>query len=328
MSNMLEQAIIDAKTLREAAIKNAEEAVIQKYSEEVKSAVSKILEQEEELPLDDLGDEEEVDSTAMEQVPMAHVASENSEEDIVEVNLDDILAAAEAEDPTVADALDAELDKEEIASEVGIDIPEDTPPANRQDEEIDLNEDELVNMFKEMLVVDVPEIEVEQAAEEIEEDDFARDEEVEKAYRDGMDEKDIEAHERLHTKSENLTRENTKLKNLLRKAKDKLEEINLQNARLLYANRVLQDTSLNEQQKNKIAELVGTARSVVEAKMVYETLQKTMADTQSGGPKSLSEAVTRRSSVILSGNRNNESRSTDTDPTYNRWATLAGTKNN
>ena len=34
MSSMLEQAIIDATALKEAAIKNAEAAVIEKYSEE------------------------------------------------------------------------------------------------------------------------------------------------------------------------------------------------------------------------------------------------------------------------------------------------------
>ena len=64
MSNMLEQAIIDAKTLREAAVKNAESAIIEKYSAEVKTAVEKLLEQEDDLglgsadPMDALGAEE------------------------------------------------------------------------------------------------------------------------------------------------------------------------------------------------------------------------------------------------------------------------------
>ena len=73
MSNsMLEQAIIDAQALREAAMKNAESEIVEKYSDEVKQAVSRILEQEDDMDLD-LGledDEPEVDSTAMEQVPM------------------------------------------------------------------------------------------------------------------------------------------------------------------------------------------------------------------------------------------------------------------
>ena len=39
MSTLLEQAIVDAEALKEAAIKNAEAAIIEKYSSEVKDAV-------------------------------------------------------------------------------------------------------------------------------------------------------------------------------------------------------------------------------------------------------------------------------------------------
>ena len=92
MSTMLEQAIVDAKALREAAVKSAEAAIVEKYNDEVKDAVSKLLEQDDEM---DLGmgmepeAEVEVDSTAMEQVPMAHLSDD--EEDIVVVDLDDII---------------------------------------------------------------------------------------------------------------------------------------------------------------------------------------------------------------------------------------------
>ena len=44
MSSMLEQAIVDAKALKEAALKNAEQAVIDKYSTEIKAAVEELLE--------------------------------------------------------------------------------------------------------------------------------------------------------------------------------------------------------------------------------------------------------------------------------------------
>ena len=39
MPSMLEQAIIDAASLREAALKNAEQAIIEKYAPEIKNAV-------------------------------------------------------------------------------------------------------------------------------------------------------------------------------------------------------------------------------------------------------------------------------------------------
>ena len=39
MSQMLEQAIIDAKALRESAMQNAETQILEKYSEEVKNEI-------------------------------------------------------------------------------------------------------------------------------------------------------------------------------------------------------------------------------------------------------------------------------------------------
>ncbi len=327
MSNMLEQAIIDAKALREAAVKNAEAAVVEKYNTEVKNAVSKLLEQDDEM---DLGMEPEaddaIDSTAMEQVPMAHLSDD--EEDIVVVDLDDIIAAAESEDE---DLEQPELDREEIADEVGLPLDTDPleTPANRDDDEVDLDEDALVDMFKEMLVVDVPQVELDRAEESLTQDQVEQDERVEVVNTDGMDKEDAEdlvrdnfGNSKADEKNENLQKENLRLKDLLEQAKNTLQEINLQNARLLYANCVLSDSSLNEQQKNKVAELVTNARSVEEAKMVYETLQKTMAGIQTKAPQSLSEVVSKRSSVILSGNRNEE-RTTESSPTYSRWATLA-----
>jgi len=44
MSSMLEQAIVDATALREAALKNAEQAIIEKYAPQIKDAVESLLE--------------------------------------------------------------------------------------------------------------------------------------------------------------------------------------------------------------------------------------------------------------------------------------------
>ena len=46
MSSMLEQAIIDAAALREAALKNAEQSLIEKYAPQIKEAVESMLENE------------------------------------------------------------------------------------------------------------------------------------------------------------------------------------------------------------------------------------------------------------------------------------------
>ncbi len=328
MPSMLEQAIIDASNLREAALKNAEAAVVEKYASEVKEAVTAILEQDE-IP----GAEPEL-SAIVDDAPAAH-DPDMEDDEVVVLDLDQIIAAAEA-DEGVEDE-DFELDVEDIADEVGIPLdqaetaPVDVEPGNRVDEdkEIDLDEGELLDLFKELLVVDMDKqeiAEVEEIAEKAKEEE-EQEVAVSSSRNDGYDKKDIEAHtrtvDRLELELENLKKENNNLKEVLTKAKDRLEEINLSNARLLYANRVLTDSSLNEQQKNKIAEMISGSRSVEEAKMVFETLQKTLASQpKSSAPQSLSEAVSRKSSVILGAQR--QDNSDKADPVKSRWATLAG----
>ena len=330
MSNtMLEQAIVDAQTLREAALKSAESAVIEKYAAEVKDAVSQILEQEEdELGLDaevavsdvvDTPPEEE--SSVMDQLPDGH-SPDGNPDDIVVIDLDQIIAAADAEEGEE----EFELDAAEVADEVGIELSdEEIPAANRKDEDVEISESDLMDIFTEMMSVDIGKKEEAEAVamSEKEEEEGELETVVSSYHQDGMSAKDAEEQRRMTDRLDMLATENKNLKNLLSRVKDRLQEVNLSNARLLYANRVLEDSSLNEQQKRKIAEMVSEARSVDEAQMIFETLQKTLASSPRRTAQSLSEVVSKKSSVILSGRRSSEQTS-DANPVLNRWAMLAG----
>jgi hypothetical protein len=106
--------------------------------------------------------------------------------------------------------------------------------------------------------------------------------------------------------------------------KNKLNETNLANARLLYANRVLSSVSLNERQKKKVVEAISKAGSVKEAKVIYETLQNTVGTSSDRRrPQSLREVVTRPSSIMSI--RNNCERQV-ADPVADRMRVLAGIK--
>ena len=52
MSSMLEQAIIDANSLKEAAQKTAQEKIIEHFAGDIKETIEKILEQDE-APMED-----------------------------------------------------------------------------------------------------------------------------------------------------------------------------------------------------------------------------------------------------------------------------------
>ena len=122
-----------------------------------------------------------------------------------------------------------------------------------------------------------------------------------------------------------LHEQNEKLKNLLVRTQDKLNEINMQNAKLHYTNRTLSNVSLNERQKDKIVEAVQRAGTVEEAKTIFETLQSAVAgiDGLRKSPKSLNEAINRNSSALFT--RSREETHPDSD-LRDRMQRLAGIK--
>jgi hypothetical protein len=140
--------------------------------------------------------------------------------------------------------------------------------------------------------------------------------------------KNVEHIARLKKTVRMLTQQNKYFKDSLLKMNEKIQLVNLSNAKLLYTNRVLNDNSLNERQRNKIVEAISNSGSLEEAKVIYETLQSAVGRTYESrkGPKSLSEAVSRKPSLLLPRRREQNS-STDTKA-VERMMRLAGlTKN-
>ena len=130
------------------------------------------------------------------------------------------------------------------------------------------------------------------------------------------------AQEELVFENKQLTKKLTQYGQVTIELKETLQTVNLSNARLLYTNRVLRSTSLNERQKNRIVEAISRADSVTEARTIYNTLESTVESAPARGPKSLSEAISRPTSVIRATRK--ESKQTDTFA--ERMRRLAGIK--
>ena len=307
MSSMLEQAIIDAEALKEAALKNAEQAVVEKYQLEVKEAVQSLLEQ----PLDELEEEP--------LAPMGDMGGLPASED----DLARQIAPAHAEGEELCPCPEEiEVDFKGLAAEMaasGEDIPSDTPVPEEEEgfvlpENLDIDEDQLLNILEEMteeiteeLTVDMqskpsgwlgaPTAEIEHAADM----DIAKARELEEELEEkqkALEELSLDE-TKLREENKKLAEQNEKFKQMLLQAKDKLNEVNLSNARLFYTNRTLTSVSLNERQKSKIVESISNADTVEEAKTIFETLQSAVGSkSNKKAPKSLSEAVERKSSIL------------------------------
>jgi hypothetical protein len=127
MSSLLERAIIDATALKEAALKNAESLVIEKYSQEVKTAVESLLEAtEEDLFADEDPMTDEADPFSLETGTGAGDEFQEDEEDPYE---DSIVK-------DIPDAFDPDLEDPDDEV-IRIDLPSLRPSFPEEEEEID-----------------------------------------------------------------------------------------------------------------------------------------------------------------------------------------------
>ena len=320
MSTLLEQAIVDAEALKEAAIKNAEAAIIEKYSSEVREAVNSLLEQEEET----LDEEEE--SPVMEEVPYA--VEEGDEPITVRLDLEALERALSEEEEAVEESHEdlADTLEEEIEEAVQAEGAEEETDL---DEEIELDE-EILDAIAEELKVDVAIPDQGLGGRSTPTDRNLEGQKVTLAAL--KDDELAEEHAALQKAREEtgmyvnqvneLKQEKSNLQKTILHLKERLEEVNLSNARLLYTNRVLNSTSLNERQKTKIVESISNADSVEEAKVIYETLQSAVGESRnSKSPQSLREAVEKPSPTLPRRRENNTQ-----NPHFNRMRALAGIK--
>lgn len=341
MSTMLEQAIIDAEALKEAAIKNAEAAIIEKYSADIKSAVDSLLEAEEdELELGeaeddlglggDLGAEGGAAPDVLPDVTPAATDGENlcpcpDEQEEVVVDFEALAAAADAEmgmDPAAPGAVDdLGMGGDELAL------------GDEEEEELELSEELVDKVIDEILKVDhesVPSGTAGGHASNPVEEEAEGDATLAKA----RDTEEVEARKEHEKAIKDLQEQVSKLEDTRTKAmkiithlQGQINETNLLNAKLLYTNKILNSDSLNERQKNQVAEAISRVDTVDEAKVVYETLQSAVESgrIKRRQPNSLSEAVTRRSSAFMP--RRTENLQEAKNPEMDRWAILAGIKN-
>ncbi len=339
MSSLLEKAIVDAKALKEAAVKNAQEEVLNRYHEEVKEAVDQFLRTEEEFePSFDIGTEDEfsMDTTPEEEVssvvddlPASHEYEEATgkvaipvqlEEEYVDIDLAALMQEYAADD-----------DEDEEVSEAADDDEEEMAESTKED--TDITEEVLDQIAAALaeelespgLTVDVEPVlpgaiggneSLEAEAEDFElarqrDEKFAEEKkELEKSVSD------------LTEQNENLTEKIKNYKSVVGQLKDKLEEINLSNAKMVYMNRVLSDNSLNERQKTKLVDALREADSIGEAKSIYETLKSVVGSNQKKSQRiqSLAEVKARPSPFFAANGKPEEKKSV----VFERLQKLAG----
>jgi hypothetical protein len=121
-----------------------------------------------------------------------------------------------------------------------------------------------------------------------------------------------------------LTKKLNEYRNAVNALRTQLVEMNLFNAKLLYANKLMQNRNLSTKQQRSIVEALDNAKTLREAKLLYKSLTSSLTK---GSKKSLSESTSRK--TLGSSSKSTRSAApAKSGVEVDRWAILAGINNN
>jgi len=323
MSNLYQDAILDAKALRASAMANAKAALEEAFQPKIEEMLRLSLSEDETEDLEEM--EHNMDETIDEMGDAYHEDGMEESADINEAELEEILAQLEelsgSEDhmeETEESLNEAEEEEEEDEEEE----VEDTEEEETGDETkvIDLTLGDLKQVIQSVLGgqqdMGVDAMSDETPSDDSEaEADISLDEILAELENEGLEEAE---HEDKHVNE--VEEELEEAKSTIEELRQSLQEVNLLNAKYLYMNKLFKSKTLNESQKVKVVNALDRASSVKEVKNTYETLKESFNSPkktqlkESIGFASQAAGLAPKQPII------------EQDNMMNRWQKLAGIK--
>jgi hypothetical protein len=282
-SNLLKEAIADAKAVKETALANARLALEEAFAPRIQSMLShKLAEELEDEDEDSM--EEELDSSELGTGDNAEPSADAGDSSDIENDTD----LAEEEDGMYSDEdrMDAE-EEMDMAADSGDGEEYDLTGNEEEDtEEDDLDLEAVIRELEDAMASDdemteEDEMEDEMTSEEDEMEDEMTSEEDEEELdineiirtlkeMEGEDEEEMTEEEEDAT--EGYKEELEEAYKTIQSMRKTINEVNLLNAKLLYTNKLFRTFDLNESQKVKVIENFDRASNLREVKLVFATL--------------------------------------------------------
>ena len=293
--DLFKQAIAEAKSVREAAIANAKEALEESLTPHLKDMLAAKLQEMEDSQIN----EEEAVNEIEEELEETTQVEEGSKEDEMEegAHKDDEMEEAMHNDEEMEESEVAEAEEDE--AEDDSEESEDDAEAI-EDEEIevkDMEVDDLKDLIRDIIAqemggeddhdhadMDAGDIDAnddgiegpgEVEDEEIDLDELLKElEEVSETVEEEVEE-EVSEEVKEEVEEEVVAEENDDLKEALETIetlKAELSEVNTLNSKLLYVNKIFKANNLTESQKVNVIAAFDKAETVKEVKLVYETV--------------------------------------------------------
>lgn len=268
MDKLLKEAIADAKAVRETALANAKLALEEAFAPKLQSMLAARINEEGEE--EETEEEETSEGTGMNPGYM-----NDEEEEMDEVKAKDDVAAEEApeeEEDESEDTTDEAFDLDSIIRELEMEAKgeeeEEMDEAKKEEEEEEMDEE-----------IDLQELLASLSEKKGEEEEEEMDEAKKKEEEEEMNE------------LAQVRAELAETRNVVSFLREKINEINLLNAKLLYTNKLFKNYSLTESQKVKILESLDRTKSVREVKLIYSTLAESLTETKDSTKKKITESL-------------------------------------
>ena len=267
-SNLLKEAIADAKAVKETALANARLALEEAFAPRIQSMLSHKL--AEELDDEEVSEEEEemaAEVPAMEEEDeMSADAEMGAEEEMTEE--EDTMYSDE-------DRMDAE-EEMDMAADSGDGEEYDLTGNEEEDtEEDDLDLEAVIRELEDAMASDDEMTEEDEVEDEMtsEEDEEELDiNEIIRTLKEMEGEDEEEMTEEEEDATEGYKEELEEAYKTIQSMRKTINEVNLLNAKLLYTNKLFRTFDLNESQKVKVIENFDRASNLREVKLVFATL--------------------------------------------------------
>jgi|11_taG_2_1085331.scaffolds.fasta_scaffold01282_9 hypothetical protein len=347
-SDLLKEAIADAKAVKETALANAKIALEEAFAPRIHNMLSTKLSEdlyEDEMNMD-MDAEAEIEAPMEEPSVVVdgekYVKADDAEGAEIDVDMDAAPDMDMGEEPINDDmALEDGMmnDADEDPTDLNSGVEEDLElEAIIRELEEDLNEEELTeeelaedahnsdaadstdakgnDLMAEPKEMKNEEFNIDEIIEEIlsEED---KEEEPKDKVEEGEDHDDKESKEKV----EEMTEELTEAYDTIESLRDTINEVNLLNAKLLYTNKLFRNFELSESQKMTVIENFDRAGNTREVKLVFSTLaenftvpvKKRKVVKEGSASKPVESTAPATKTIINEGNQ-----------LANRWKKLAG----
>ena len=274
-SNLLKEAIADAKAVKETALANARLALEEAFAPRIQSMLShKLAEELEDEDEDSM--EEELDSSELGTGDNAEPSTDANDSSDIENDTD--LTEEEDEMYSEEDEMDRMDAEEEMDMAADSDDGEEydlTGNEEEDTEEDDLDLEAVIRELEDAMASDDEMTEEDEVEDEMtsEEDEEELDiNEIIRTLKEMEGEDEEEMTEEEEDATEGYKEELEEAYKTIQSMRKTINEVNLLNAKLLYTNKLFRTFDLNESQKVKVIENFDRASNLREVKLVFATL--------------------------------------------------------